>query len=113
MLVSAILWAASLFGFAMSRSFAPALAAMLLVGVFQVAVSATMITLLQTRVRREMTGRVMSLNTLLIMGVRPLGDFFAAAVIGRVGAPFTAKATAVLVALMSLAVATRRKVRTA
>jgi hypothetical protein len=47
------------------------------------------------------------------MGVRPLGDFFAAAVIGRVGAPFTAKATAVLVALMSLAVATRRSVRTA
>ncbi len=113
MLASALLWALSLALFAASRSFAPALAALLFVGFFQVGVSATMITLLQTRVPRPMVGRVMSINTLLIMGVRPLGDFFAAAMIFRFGASFTATASAALVAAMALAVATRRSVRTA
>lgn len=37
------------------------------------------ITLLQLRVPQQMRGRVMSLNTLIIMGVRPLGDFPAGA----------------------------------
>jgi hypothetical protein len=60
-----------------------------------------------------MSGRVMSINTLLIMGVRPLGDFAAAAVIGRFGAPFTAATCAAVVAATSLAVATRRSARTA
>jgi hypothetical protein len=60
-----------------------------------------------------MRGRVMSLNTLLIMGVRPLGDFLAAAAIGRIGAPGTAIVAAGLVAAIALAVATRRVVRAA
>ena len=84
-----------------------ALAALLLLGVFQVGVSATTITLLQTRVARAMRGRVMSLNTLLIMGVRPLGDFGAAAAIGVFGAPPTAIASAVVVAAVALAVTSR------
>ncbi len=113
LLISAVLWGGSLFGVAMSRSFAPALASLLLLGVFQVGVSATMITLLQTRVPPQMRGRVMSINTLLIMGVRPLGDFLAAAVIGRFGAPFTAVASAALVAALALGVAARRTVRSA
>jgi predicted MFS family arabinose efflux permease len=113
LLASALFWALSLAGFAASRSFAPALAALLSVGVFQVGVSATLITLLQTRVPRQMSGRVMSMNTLLIMGVRPLGDFFAGAVIVRLGAPFTAIASAALVAAMALGVATRRSARAA
>jgi hypothetical protein len=60
-----------------------------------------------------MSGRVMSLNTLLIMGVRPLGDFLAAAAIGRIGAPWTATASAGLVAALALAVATQRSARAA
>jgi MFS family permease len=106
-LASALLWSLALAGFAMSRSFAPALAALLLLGVFQVGVSATTITLLQTRVARAMRGRVMSLNTLLIMGVRPLGDFGAAAAIGCFGAPPTAIASAAVVAAVALAVTSR------
>jgi hypothetical protein len=113
LLTSAVLWGGSLFGVAMSRSFAPALASLLFLGVFQVGVSATMITLLQTRVPPQMRGRVMSINTLLIMGVRPLGDSLAAAVIGRFGAPFTAVASAALVAALALGVAARRAVRSA
>jgi MFS family permease len=113
LLVSAVLWSLSLFAFSASRSFAPAIAGLLFVGVFQVGVSATAITLLQTRVPRQMSGRVMSINTLLIMGVRPLGDFLAAALIGRFGAPFTAAASAAVVATLSLVVATRRAARSA
>lgn len=113
LLGSAVLWAVALFGLSMSTSFAPALSALLLVGVFQAGVIATMITLLQTRVPPAMRGRVMSINTLLIMGVRPLGDFFAAAVIGALGAPVTAAGSAAVVAALTFAVATRRSVRTA
>jgi hypothetical protein len=36
-----------------------------------------------------MRGRVMSLNTLLIMGVRPLGDFPVGALIQFIGGPDT------------------------
>jgi len=109
----AVLWSLALAGFAASRSFASSLVALLVLGVSQVGVAATTITLLQTRVPRSMSGRVMSLNTLLIMGVRPLGDFAAAAVIARAGAPFTAVASAVLVASIAIAVALRPVVRDA
>jgi predicted MFS family arabinose efflux permease len=109
----AVLWALGLAGFAASRSFAPSLAALLIVGVSQVGVAATTITLLQTRVPRSMSGRVMSLNSLLIMGVRPLGDFVAAVVIARLGAPVTALGSAVLVALIAIAVTLRPQVREA
>jgi hypothetical protein len=46
----------------------------------------------------------MSLNTLLLMGVRPLGDFPAGALIAAIGAPFTAIASAAVVAVISLVV---------
>ncbi len=113
MLASATLWAAAMCAFSASRSFAPALAALLLVGGFQVGVGSTMVTLLQTRVPRAMSGRVMSLNTLLIMGVRPLGDFLASALIAGFGAPLTAAACAALVGVLAIAVAPRRTVREA
>lgn len=108
--VSAVSWAAAFSAFAFSHSFSAALASLALVGVFQVGVSATTITLLQTRVPRSMSGRVMSLNTLLIMGVRPLGDFAAAAAIARVGGPVATVASAVVVGLVALVLAGRKAV---
>jgi hypothetical protein len=112
-LSSAVLWSIALAALAASRSFAPAFAALVALGAFQAVVSATTITLLQTRVPSEMRGRVMSLNTLLVMGVRPLGDFAAAGAIEAIGAPRTAATAAALVAAVALAVATRRDVRSA
>jgi hypothetical protein len=47
------------------------------------------------------------------MGVRPLGDFPAAVVIAGIGAPTTAIASALLVALIALGVALRPAVRDA
>jgi MFS family permease len=112
-LSAALLWAGALVGFACTRTFALALATLLLLGAFQVGVTATTVTLLQTRVPPTMRGRVMSLNTLVVMGVRPLGDFAAAAVIAAAGAPHTAIACALIVAVIAAAVATRGAVRNA
>lgn len=76
--------------------------ALIAVGFSQSVIGAMTSTLLQTRVPHEQRGRVMSLNTLLIMGIRPLGDFPAGALISLIGAPFTAAASAVVVALAAL-----------
>jgi hypothetical protein len=67
-------------------------------------------TLLQTRVPHEQRGRVMSLNTLLIMGVRPLGDFPAGAFIGLFGVPASAATSAAIVGLTALFLFVRRPV---
>lgn len=93
-----ILWAGALVGFALSRNLVLSVTALALYGLAQNGVSATTITLLQTRVPPRMRGRVMSLNTLLVMGVRPLGDFPAGALITAIGAPITVLVSAVLVA---------------
>jgi hypothetical protein len=77
-------------------------AALFLLGASQNAATATAITLMQTRVPPEMRGRIMSLNTLLIMGVRPLGDFPAGALISGIGGPFTAGLSAALTGLYAL-----------
>jgi hypothetical protein len=72
-------------------------------GAAQNAAGSTMVTLLQTRVPREMRGRAMSLNTLLIMFVRPLGDFPAAAVIALLGFEHALFMSAAIVAVAALA----------
>jgi len=84
-----LLWVTALTGFGVSRWFYAAMAALVVFGVGQMVTGATTITLLQTRVPEIMRGRVMSLNTLLNMGVRPLGDFPAGALIAVIGAPET------------------------
>lgn len=72
--------------------------ALVLLGVSQSMVGASTSTLLQTRVPPQQRGRVMSLNTLLLMGVRPLGDFPGGAAITLFGAPAATVASAALVA---------------
>jgi predicted MFS family arabinose efflux permease len=112
-LASALVWSLALAAFGASRRYEVSLAALALLGVAQVGVSATTMTLLQTRVPPTMVGRVMSLNTILIMGVRPLGDFFAAVIISGIGGPATALASGAIVAAIAFAVGSRRAVRTA
>jgi MFS family permease len=82
---SILLWMAALAGFGLSGSLRGAAPALFLLGAAQNIAGATTITLLQTRVPPDMRGRAMSLNTLLIMCVRPLGDFPAGAVIAGLG----------------------------
>jgi MFS family permease len=68
-------WVIALAIFALTRSFAEAFVMLLLMAAAQSVFSTLVITLMQGSVEAKMRGRIMSLNTLLIMGVRPLGDF--------------------------------------
>ncbi|MGH9591654.1 MAG: MFS transporter [Bryobacteraceae bacterium] len=82
---SILLWTVALALFGSSASLLVSVPALFIMGAAQNAAGATTVTLLQTRVPPEMRGRAMSLNTLLIMCVRPMGDFPAGALIGRLG----------------------------
>jgi MFS family permease len=100
-----IIWSCALAVFAASRVMWLSMAALVVLGASQNAAGSIAITLMQTRVPPEMRGRVMSLNTLLIMGLRPLGDFPAGALIAAVGGPLTAGFSAALTGLYALRLA--------
>jgi hypothetical protein len=68
-------WVMALAFFALSRSFASSFAILFLMAAAQSVFTTLVITLMQGSVDAKMRGRIMSLNTLLMMGVRPLGDF--------------------------------------
>ena len=68
-------WCGALGAFAFCTGLYPAMGALAVVGAAQNGLSATSITLMQQRVLPQMRGRVMSLNTVLLMGIRPLGDY--------------------------------------
>jgi MFS family permease len=102
------LWVFAFTEFALSRWFWLSAAMLILVGLGQMLVAITTITLLQSRVPKQMRGRVMSLNTVLVLGFRPLGDFPAGALIGVIGAPATTLLSAALVGMYSVAIALRR-----
>lgn len=102
LLISLLLWTGAIVIFALSRTLWLSLLALLLFGMSQNGVGATVITLAQTRVPPHMRGRVMSLNTLLVMGVRPLGDFPASGMIALAGGPLTVIICAIIVGSYSL-----------
>ena len=87
------------------------MAALLIFGVGQTLAGTTTITLLQTRVPEQMRGRVMSLNTLIIMGLRPLGDFPAGALVAGIGAPETLLLSVGCVGMYGLVLAMRPAIR--
>jgi predicted MFS family arabinose efflux permease len=68
-------WVLALAIFALTRSFASSFEMLFLMAAAQSVFSTLVITLMQGSVEAKMRGRIMSLNTLLMMGVRPLGDF--------------------------------------
>ena len=110
LLVSFLLWAGALLTFALSTALWLSILALLLFGISQNGVGATTITLMQTRVPPQMRGRIMSLNTLFIMGVRPLGDFPAGALIALIGGPLTVVISAAIVGGYSLYLVAARPV---
>ena len=105
------IWVAALGGFALSGRFWISMLALLVFGIGQTLAGTTTMTLLQTRVPEQMRGRMMSLNTLLIMGIRPLGDFPAGALIAGIGAPETVLLSAGLMGLYALRLAMRPAIR--
>lgn len=101
---SILLWMGALAGFGLSGSLRVAVPALFLLGAAQNTAGATTITLLQTRVPPDMRGRAMSLNTLLIMCVRPLGDFPAGAVVAGLGLRPTVLLSVLIVGVAWLAI---------
>lgn len=99
---SIFLWVLALAVFGWSVSLRVSVPALFVLGAAQNVAGATTMTLLQMRVPPEMRGRAMSLNTLLIMCVRPLGDFPAGAAIAWLGFRPTELLAAVLVGGLSL-----------
>jgi MFS family permease len=81
---------------------------LLLLGASQNAISTLTITLMQSRVAKEMRGRVMSLQTLLLMGVRPLGDFPLSLLLAAIGTSLTAGISAALIGSYGLFLAGTR-----
>ncbi len=102
LLISFLIWATALIAFGVSRNFWLSMFMLIILGVGQNGVGSSTITLLQTRVPPYMRGRVMSLNTLCIMGIRPLGDFPASALIALAGGPLTVVLCASIVGIYSL-----------
>lgn len=103
-----LIWSVAFVIFAFTRSFPLACALLLVSSAAQNVAAASISTLMQLRVPPRMRGRVMSLNTLLIMGVRPLGDFPASALIGPLGAPVVVALGTGLVGLYALAMSVTR-----
>ncbi len=102
LLVSFLIWVVALLLFAISKNLWLSMLMLLILGIGQNGVGATTITLLQTRVPAAMRGRVMSLNTLCIMGIRPLGDFPASGLIALIGGPPTVLLCGSIVGVYSL-----------
>jgi MFS family permease len=104
-------WVTALAAFAFSRWFWISMAALVAFGIGQTLAGTNAIALMQTRVPQKMRGRVMSLNSLLIMGVRPLGDFPAGALIVGIGAPATVLLSASLIGIYGFLLAMRQAIR--
>lgn len=80
---------AGLLVFAFSRSLWLALPALLAVGFGVICTVASGNTLIQSRVRDDLRGRVMSIFTMAFLGIAPLGSLAAGALASAVGAPVT------------------------
>src|SRR5579883_3101150 len=105
---SILLWTIALAIFGWSNSVRMALPALFFLGAAQNVAGAMTMTLLQMRVPMEMRGRAMSLNTLLIMCVRPLGDFPAGAAITWLGFRPTELLAAAIVGALSISLYAKR-----
>lgn len=106
--IGILIWVIALTSFALSGRLWQSVVALLLVGVGQTFAGTSTITLLQTRVHEQMRGRVMSVNTLLVMGIRPLGDFPAGALMSAIGPSATLLLAAALVGTYAVVAAFKR-----
>jgi MFS family permease len=94
---STVAFALSIFGFAASRSYPLSLLLLFAGGLTVTVAGATIATLLQARVPGALRGRVMSLQTLAIIGMGPLGGLLSGALATWLPAPLAISATAAVV----------------
>lgn len=105
--ITAPLTGASLVVFALSRSFWLAVPALMLIGFGMIASIAASNTRLQTGVRNELRGRVLSLFSMAFLGIAPLGSLAAGALAGLASTKATLLAFGAISCLLTL-VLTRR-----
>ena len=86
---AAILFGLGLIAFSFSRSLPLSLGLMVVTGVGFMVHMASSNTIIQTIVREEMRGRVMSFYTMAFMGTAPFGSLLAGALAAHLGAPRT------------------------
>jgi len=108
-LISGIAFALALASFSLSRTFWLSLAILPLVGWSMVSQTATINTILQSVVPDNMRGRVMSLYTLVFMGMMPFGSFLGGALAQRWGAPGAVRIGAAVCLVSTLAIFWRRR----
>jgi MFS family permease len=94
----------AIFAFALSRSFLLSLALLFVTGLTSTAAQATISTLLQSKVPGRLRGRVMSLQTLAIIGMGPLGGLFSGALATVVPAPVAVSASAAVILVVLAAI---------
>src|SRR5690606_21288528 len=102
-LAALAVWAGALVVFASSGSLLVCAAALLVHGAARNVVGTTAVTLMQLLSPDPARGRVMSLNTLLANGVRPLGDFGLSAAMAATSVGFATGAAGAVVGLYALA----------
>lgn len=105
-----LIWAGSLIAVGQFMFLEAIVAALLALGAAQSALSVTAVSLLQHRTGEAMRGRMMSLNTLTIMGIRPLGDFPAGLLMSSVGIAGTTTMVALAVLCLAVLMLLRAKV---
>ena len=104
------IWAGALSTIALTHGMSVYLVSLLLLGGAQSAISTLTITLMQSRVVKHMRGRMMSLQTLLNMGLRPLGDFPLSVLMAQLGAPAAAGISAAIIGGYTVFLARQSKV---
>jgi MFS family permease len=85
LLVSTLLFGLVIIAFALSRNSRLSMFCLMLVGGGMVSITTTINTLLQTLVRDEMRGRVMSMYSLSFLGIPPVGSLLIGSIAGLVG----------------------------
>jgi MFS family permease len=94
---------AAIYGFALSASYPLSLALLAVAGAAGTATTASVATQIQTTVPRQLRGRVMSLNTLGLIGLGPLGAFVSASLTGLLPIQAAVAATASVMLLYLVA----------
>jgi MFS family permease len=103
-----LLWSFALGSFGASHSLAYWLVSLVLLGIAQNAITGTTITLMQMRVDPALRGRMMAINTMLMMGIRPVGDFTAGIMMSAAGVRVVTVAAAVAVGVVAVVIFARK-----
>ncbi|HXH23494.1 MAG TPA: MFS transporter [Dehalococcoidia bacterium] len=100
-LAGMVMFSLTLVVFTLNREFLPGIGLLFLVGVTSILFSSMMTTMLQLRAAPEMRGRVMSLVTVTMQGLAPLGGLMTGSLATAIGTPEAVALSAAVVALVA------------